>query len=367
VTRRAEVVVVGAGIVGLATAWSLAEAGVDVRCLERGEPGGGGSAGLTRIFRHVHDDQAMVVMARESRAGWRRWEAAARRRLVGDEGVLYLGPDAEAAAGRMAAAGVEARLIGPQEQTAALPLLARGADVGLLDPGGGAIRTRRAVATLSGWLGPRLERSEVLGIHPDGAEATVHASEGIWRCGHVVVCAGAATPALCAGLGVEPPLVAACHVRATFAVRAAAGARLLASLIDFSGAMGEAVYASAVGGSGRYAIGLADHGADWPLARGGTTMPAAGDLAPAVERLRRHVSRALPGLDPEPEALRLCVATSLPWHRDAFAAWAAGPVTIVAGGNLFKHAPSLGRMLAEAAMTGSIPPGLAAPGRVGAR
>jgi sarcosine oxidase len=42
-----------------------------------------------------------------------------------------------------------------------------------------------------------------------------------------------------------------------------------------------------------------------------------------------------------------CWVTELSWGPDGVAAWQAGPIIFVAGHNLFKLAPVLGRLLAE--------------------
>src|SRR5439155_26359448 len=86
-----EVAVVGAGIVGLAVSDALAQRGAGVRCLEAARPGDAQSGGLTRIFRHRHDDERLVELAVEARSGWRRWEARSGRRLLGEEGCLFVG------------------------------------------------------------------------------------------------------------------------------------------------------------------------------------------------------------------------------------------------------------------------------------
>jgi sarcosine oxidase len=356
---RAEVAVIGAGVVGLATAVALADAGVDVRCFERAEPGAAGSAGLTRIFRHLHGTAEMVALSVRSRAGWAEWERRARRRLVGDEGLLALHEHPERALALLADAGVPGRLLDAEGQSATLPALRSGASRAILDPGGGAIRVRRTVDLLASWLGPRLVREEVLGVHPDGDGAVVHAATDLWRCRRVVLCSGARTPELARALGLELPVSVATHLRATFAVHPSCRSAPLACWIDHVGTSGERVYGGPLGSSGRYALGLAEHGADAPTAPGGPVMAGGADLRPAAERLSRYVARAFPGLDPEPVAFRLCAASTLPWERDAVAAWRAGPVVAVAGANLFKHAPSLGALLAAAALEDRVPVELA--------
>ena len=59
--------------------------------------------------------------------------------------------------------------------------------------------------------------------------------------------------------------------------------------------------------------------------------------------------RALPGLDPEPVGHRHCWVTELPWSEDGVAVWEAEGILFLAGHNLYKQAPGLGRALARAA------------------
>lgn len=67
------------------------------------------------------------------------------------------------------------------------------------------------------------------------------------------------------------------------------------------------------------------------------------DTARLVERIVRYAERALPGLDPEPEAVRLCIQSLLLDSPDSFWTWERGPVIAVAGDNLFSSRRCWGR------------------------
>jgi sarcosine oxidase len=348
--RTADVLVVGGGVVGLAAANALLDAGVDVRCLERGEPGGAQSAGFVRVFRHVHDRADLVELIREAREEWDGWSARAGAPLIGPEGVLYAAPDAGEIAALFAAAGIDHRWAGPEEQRELLPIASPPAERALVDVRGGGIRVRQSIGALVSWLGDRLVREEALAVRPDGSGALVPTPERLWRADRVLVCAGVGTPALAEPLGVRTQAAAHLHVRVTFAPRPEHRGRSLACLLDRTGVHGATVYSGPVPELDGFAVGLATEDAEMR-----------GDVSRSVARVRDYVERGLPGLVPEPIALRPCWLTVLPGHPDAFAAWQAGPVVVFAGHNLFKFAPTLGRLLAEAAQTGRIPAALSPP------
>src|SRR6188508_2797045 len=173
---RAEVAVVGAGIVGLAAADALARAGADVRCFEAAEPGSGQSAGHTRVFRHVHDRADLVELVVRARRGWDEWSELARQPLVGDEGVLFAAPDVEETAALFADVGVEHRMVDEDEQRRLLPILAPPGGPALYDVRGGAIRVREAVAALVARLGERIVPEEVLALDSEGGVETASSS-----------------------------------------------------------------------------------------------------------------------------------------------------------------------------------------------
>lgn len=363
--RRVQVAVVGAGIVGLATADALSQRGVDVACFEAAEPGTGQSAGLARSFRHAHDDERLVELAVAARDGWRRWEERFGRRLLGPEGALFAGPELDKHLDALRAAGVEATLVDGEELRAALPVVAVEAPTALFDPEAGAIRARRAVELLARALGPRIVRAEVVGPHVRATGALVETSEGFWNADAVVVCAGRRTPALAASVGIAITATTTLHARVAFRVRPGHDGRRLACWTDRTGSFGERVYSTALGTTGHFAVGLGAGSGNVELSPAADALAAETSTAADVGRVSAYVARALPGLDPEPAGVRLCHLTELPGGGDAFAAWRAGPILAFAGGNLFKLAPEIGRLLAGAATTAELSEVLAAPAAAG--
>lgn len=308
------VVVVGAGIVGLATAHVLREAGASVRCLEAGEPMGARSVGDTRIFRVAHGDPALVAEARRASQLWDDWSPAAGRTLVGAEGVVVSGPRVPRWSAAMSAAGAIHRVVG-----------------GVLhDPAGGVLDLAAAGKFLVGHVRP--ERAEVGAVDADG---TVHLVDGTsLAVDAVVVAAGAGTPALVAPLGVEVPDTLEHHARFTFTGPADHPCHLdgradgpLASTYQHRT------------GAGHWAIGghLPDADTAWEL---GADEVARRSRAAVVDHVRRH----LPHLDPTPVSEVRCTPTR--GLDDGVHTARVDAVHVVWGENLAKLAPRIGEMIA---------------------
>jgi sarcosine oxidase len=82
--ERRDVVVVGGGVMGSASAWQLARAGRAVTLLERFEPDHvqGASHGSSRIFRLGYAHPAYIDLARRAQGYWRELEAATETDLL---------------------------------------------------------------------------------------------------------------------------------------------------------------------------------------------------------------------------------------------------------------------------------------------
>jgi sarcosine oxidase len=90
-TFDADVIVVGLGIHGSATAYALAERGVSVLGLEQFEPSHtrGSSHGATRMIRRAYPNPVWNPLVDRAFASWRRWEAASGQSLITTTGGLY--------------------------------------------------------------------------------------------------------------------------------------------------------------------------------------------------------------------------------------------------------------------------------------
>ncbi len=309
------IVIVGAGICGLAAACELSRRGEDVVVFERGEPFAEQSTGLARIFRIAHQRPALCRLALQARDGWQRWEVELQvGRLLGPEGFMAAGPR-EGTAAAMHSAGAEFRWIDRHEIGTRIPFLVAPWETGIFDPLGGSLRIRRALRALARRV--TIRPGEVIRVDDDGS--ITFADGTVERADQVLICAGVQTSVLFGPLGVEfGP-----HTRYTYAGADATGAACLSAPEG---------YGLPLGSTGRWAF---------------------GQEVPDAET----VAALFPSLEPVGQVD--CVTVQAPWLDAGGDGWAVarrGRVVGFVGANLMKFGPRLGELLAQAVLADE-PPG----------
>lgn len=194
-----EVVVVGAGVMGLATARALVQAGRDVVVCEQFALGHdrGSSHGSSRIVRVSYPDERWVRLAQESFPLWRELEAESGTTLLDLHGTLDLG-DWEPNRDALAACGAPFEVLDASELERRFPIRAEPGSRGLFQADGGIVFADRALEALAAGLAIR-ERERIESVEEDADGVTAAAI----RARAAVVTAGAWAPQL-AGVDATP-------------------------------------------------------------------------------------------------------------------------------------------------------------------
>jgi sarcosine oxidase len=359
---RANVIVVGAGLMGAASTLALARRGHDVLTLEARAPGHreGSSHGSTRIVRRSYLDRGYLEMTGRALELWRELEHLAGTRLLTMTGGLEGGVGRQPRRLRdvLSAAGVPCELLGPDAARERWPHLRLGDDV-LYQPDAGVIDPELAVAEmlrLAREAGARVEHERpVLSIEEDVGGARVHTAAGPIAADVVVAAAGPWLGPLLAGVVALPPLTVTQQQVFHFAPAEPVGAAGQAPwpvVVCADGRISN--YALPGGPDGLVAgnVKIAEH-SPGPV----TTADARDGRIDAAGRRRvvDHVRRSWPGLAPDPVAEYTCLYTWTP--DEGFILDRAGPIVVCSpcSGHGAKFTPLVGEYVAGLAEGRALP------------
>ncbi len=320
-----DVLVVGAGVVGLAAAFELSRAGHRVSVLSADVPGGRQSAGLSRIFRLAHPDGMLTDAAARSLEMWEAWERVAGAPLLDRVGLLLTGDMSDRDVHLQRYGGLQ-----PVSGTRHPLAVAR--EAWSFESTGAAIHAEDTVHFLQAGL--ELELGEAVSVDSGGVTL---AGGGRRDAERVVVCAGPDTYRL---LGLSAPRRMR-SVRFSFALREPLEFPA-PCWINRDPGLCEPFYA-VMDGPDHYSVGLSDAAP--------AEVPEAEHVRDAHRRILAIVAQALPGLQPIAERLIACEfstrADPIPGGlvHDGWDLPEHNGVLGVTGPSLFKFAPLLGRLV----------------------
>lgn len=345
--RRADVVVVGAGVMGSAASWRLAGLGRDVVLLEQFDIGHdrGSSHGAVRVFRFSYDDPMYVAMAMESLPLWRELEAAARRTILTVTGGYDFGlPERlDANAGALSSRDASCEMIDGREVMRRFPAVRLDPRVPVLhQPDAGFIAADLAVRTFAERAvegGVELhERSPVLELRMSEDGVDVLTAEETYRSRVAVITAGPWARDLLGGMGIDLPVVTS---RETVAFFDLPDEPSVPVLVEWTA---PPTYALPSPGQG-VKVGWHRSGPD-----ASPDQPGPADQR-VVEHLSGWAAKHYPSADPAPHHVETCMYTNT--ADESFIVERHGPVVVgsACSGHGFKFAPLIGERLAQLAST----------------
>ncbi|MGO1543200.1 MAG: FAD-dependent oxidoreductase [Gulosibacter sp.] len=363
-------VVIGAGLMGAATAWRLADEGHEVTLLERDIPANaqGSSHGSARIFRYAYHQRTYVQLVKAAASGWDELSRRSSRTLISTFGAIDHGDvrDPRSLVPVLEAENITHELLSAEEAQARWPQFKFDGEV-LWQPDAGVLDAQNTVYSmidLAIQSGAQIRtRWEVADVARTATGFVITTEDGRQlQAEEVIVAAGGWIPELLRNLSLPERFV-----RAMPKIQVRQEQAYHFPYADYA-EPNRAIWPTFIHKYGTWeSYGLpggrdADYrGQKVAQFNGGQMLSSAaeqdGQIDPANRaRLVEYVKEYLPGLIPEPYAETTCLFTSTP--TEDFVLDRVDGVTVVSpcSGHGGKFAPIIGELAAGLATgTGSVP------------
>lgn len=368
VNEHFEIVVVGGGIIGAATAEVLTRRGKRVALVERRSPAHehGSSHGDGRIIRYTYPEAIYIAMAQRVYHAWSAIEARCGEILVETTGGWECGPASSPQLAELQSSfelhGIDYEALGPEETSHRFPQLwlPEGSRA-LYQADGGIVRAERAVRAL--WRvveasGAAIRSgAHVTAIEAGDSEVRVVLEDGqILTADSVVLAVGGWAAGLTAELGLELPLAVSRETVAYFPLVAGStldhSLRALPTVIDYHTSEQPFYCLPKIDVPG---VKIGWHHSGPVIDPDDPEDPVSSQRI--VDRISRFVAERFPALDPRPLGTLSCLYTNTPdYHFVIDRHPTCERVVIGAGfsGHGFKFGPVIGEILADLA-TGAEP------------
>lgn len=347
-TTDADVVVIGAGIVGLATAYALRPDGARVAVLEQFAMGHkrGSSHGTARIFKVSYPDAEFVEMAQASLGRWRELETLTGIEILTQTGTIDTG-DLTGRCRALETCGATYELLESIDVRKRFALDMPEAGTALFQADGGVLHADRACAALRSALGGNgvevTDNTRVQHIALRDGFVDLRTNVGTLTTSAVVVTAGAWVNRVISGLGINLNVA---PVRETVAYFETAIAYPAPTLSQFRTEAKEVDY-GLVTRDGTLKVGISGSGSP-------TDPEEEGQIDSAVvTRAASWAARHFRLRNTTPIAAESCLYTNAPDERFILERHGRIIIGSACSGHGFKFAPKVGERLAALAIEGA--------------
>ncbi len=359
-----DLIVIGAGAVGSATAYHAAKAGRRVLLLEQFEINHqrGSSYGYSRIIRYAYNLPAYVKLMQAAYPAWQSFEQDSGETIYTRTGGIDFAPAGEpslhAVIDTLVETGIDHELMGGEEARRRFPQFAFDDDMEVLyQADAGLLRASKSVQAhvrMAQHYGADVrDNAPVTAITPVGTGVEVTAAGETFTAAKLVVASGAWVAPMVAPLGINLPLQPIAPQEVYFEPLDPAQftpERCPVFIAHNDSVTGIGVYGlPSVDGSG---VKIALHG-------GPPINPDEPDRTPdmeVVEMMHRFAERHIPLAAGKLASTRVCLYTMSPDQHFIIGAHPAFPQIVIASccsGHAFKFSTLLGSILSDLALTGA--------------